>query len=62
MAADLVLITHEHVDYNAAAVVRGTPLIIRAAAGTFTSPVGNVTAIASEHDDGIAGARVVATA
>ncbi len=51
VAADLVLITHEHVDHNAAAVIGGTPLVIRATAGTFTSPVGEVTAIASEHDD-----------
>jgi L-ascorbate metabolism protein UlaG (beta-lactamase superfamily) len=51
VAADLVLITHEHVDHNAAAVVGGNPSVIRATAGTFDSPVGDVVAIASEHDD-----------
>jgi L-ascorbate metabolism protein UlaG (beta-lactamase superfamily) len=51
VAADLVLITHEHVDHNAAAVIGGAPRVIRSTAGTFDSPVGEVVAIASEHDD-----------
>jgi len=51
VTADLVLITHEHADHNAAAVVGGAPRLIRATAGTFDSPTGDVVAIASEHDD-----------
>ncbi len=51
VVADLVLITHEHVDHDAAAVVKGASRVIRATAGTFDSPVGEVVAIASEHDD-----------
>ena len=54
--ADLVLITHEHVDHNAAGVVGGAPRIIRSTAGRFASPVGPVVAVAAEHDD-VAGTR-----
>lgn len=49
--ADLLLITHEHMDHNAADVIGGAPQIIRSTAGTFASPLGSVVAIASEHDD-----------
>lgn len=49
--ADLLLITHEHGDHNAADVVGGDPVTIRSTAGTLDSPVGEVVAIASEHDD-----------
>jgi L-ascorbate metabolism protein UlaG (beta-lactamase superfamily) len=48
--ADLLLITHEHGDHNAAEAVRA-PAVIRSTAGTLESPIGNVVAIASEHDD-----------
>jgi L-ascorbate metabolism protein UlaG (beta-lactamase superfamily) len=48
--ADLVLVTHEHMDHNAVEVVGGDPEVIRAGAGTFPSPVGEVIGIASEHD------------
>ena len=48
--ADLLLITHEHFDHNAAEAVGGDPLVIRSTAGTLDSPLGRVTAIASEHD------------
>jgi L-ascorbate metabolism protein UlaG (beta-lactamase superfamily) len=47
---DLLLITHEHADRNAAEVASGAPVTIRSTAGTFDSPVGEVVAIASEHD------------
>jgi L-ascorbate metabolism protein UlaG (beta-lactamase superfamily) len=47
---DLLLITHEHADHNAAEVASGAPVTIRSTAGTFDSPVGEVVAIASEHD------------
>ncbi len=49
--ADVLLITHEHADHNAAEVVGGSPVTIRARAGTFESPIGDIVAIASEHDD-----------
>jgi L-ascorbate metabolism protein UlaG (beta-lactamase superfamily) len=49
--ADLVLVTHEHGDHNAAEVVGGSPQVIRSTAGTLESPIGEVVAIASEHDD-----------
>jgi L-ascorbate metabolism protein UlaG (beta-lactamase superfamily) len=49
--ADVLLITHEHGDHNAAEVVGGSPITIRSTAGTIESPVGDVVAIASEHDD-----------
>jgi L-ascorbate metabolism protein UlaG (beta-lactamase superfamily) len=49
--ADLVLVTHEHRDHNAVEVVGGSPQILRSTAGTLDSPVGEVVAVASEHDD-----------
>jgi L-ascorbate metabolism protein UlaG (beta-lactamase superfamily) len=48
--ADLVLITHEHIDHNAAGVVDGSPAILRSTAGRLESPLGEVLAVASEHD------------
>ena len=51
LEADVLLITHEHRDHNAAEVVGGAPHTIRATAGTFASPVGTVVAVASDHDD-----------
>jgi len=50
-SADLLLITHEHFDHNAAEMIAGDPQVIRSTAGTFDSPTGEVRAIASEHDD-----------
>ena len=49
--SDLVLITHEHGDHNAVEVARGEPAVLRSTAGRLESPVGEVVAIASEHDD-----------
>jgi L-ascorbate metabolism protein UlaG (beta-lactamase superfamily) len=49
--ADLLLVTHEHGDHNAVEVVAGSPQILRSTAGTFDSPVGEVIAVASEHDE-----------
>ena len=49
--ADLLLVTHEHGDHNEVEVVGGSPLILRATAGTFDSPAGTVIGVASEHDD-----------
>jgi L-ascorbate metabolism protein UlaG (beta-lactamase superfamily) len=47
---DLLLITHEHPDHNAAEVVAGSPAVIRSTAGSLESPIGLVIAVASEHD------------
>jgi L-ascorbate metabolism protein UlaG (beta-lactamase superfamily) len=54
--ADLLLVTHEHGDHNAVDVVSCAPQILRSTAGTFDSPVGEVIAVASEHDD-VAGTK-----
>jgi L-ascorbate metabolism protein UlaG (beta-lactamase superfamily) len=51
VAADLLLVTHEHMDHNGVGAVGGDPVVIRSAAGTHESPVGEVVGIASEHDD-----------
>jgi L-ascorbate metabolism protein UlaG (beta-lactamase superfamily) len=57
VAADLLLITHEHVDHNRVEAVAGAPAILRSTAGTLESPLGEVIAIASEHDDQAGTAR-----
>jgi L-ascorbate metabolism protein UlaG (beta-lactamase superfamily) len=54
--ADLVLVTHEHGDHNAVDAVGGSPQILRSTAGTLESSVGEVVAVASEHD-GAAGTK-----
>jgi L-ascorbate metabolism protein UlaG (beta-lactamase superfamily) len=51
VAADVVLVTHEHADHNAVEVIGDAPLVIRSKAGRFESPVGEIVGIASEHDD-----------
>jgi len=48
--ATLLLITHEHADHNAAEAVGGEPAVLRSTAGTLDSPLGEVVAVASEHD------------
>jgi L-ascorbate metabolism protein UlaG (beta-lactamase superfamily) len=48
--AELLLVTHEHGDHNAVDAVAGSPALIRSTAGTIDSPVGEVVAVASEHD------------
>jgi L-ascorbate metabolism protein UlaG (beta-lactamase superfamily) len=48
---DLLLVTHEHVDHNGVEAIDGEPHTLRSTAGTHESPVGQVTGIASEHDD-----------
>jgi L-ascorbate metabolism protein UlaG (beta-lactamase superfamily) len=50
VGADLVLVTHEHQDHNAVDVVEGDPLVLRSTAGRLESALGEVVAIASEHD------------
>ena len=46
-----LLITHEHVDHNGAEAIAGEPAILRSTAGKLESPIGEVIAVASEHDD-----------
>lgn len=54
--ADLLLVTHEHRDHNVVEVIDGDPPVLRSTAGTLDSPVGEVVAVASEHDR-VAGTR-----
>jgi L-ascorbate metabolism protein UlaG (beta-lactamase superfamily) len=49
--ADLLLISHEHLDHNAVDVIGGDPTVLRSTAGRLESPVGEIVAIASEHDE-----------
>jgi len=49
--ADLVLVTHEHADHNGVETIGGDPAVLRSTAGRLESPVGEVVAIASEHDE-----------
>lgn len=50
-AVDLLIVTHEHRDHNAVDVIDGEPTVARSVAGTHDSPLGDVVAIASEHDE-----------
>jgi L-ascorbate metabolism protein UlaG (beta-lactamase superfamily) len=47
----LLLVTHEHMDHNGVEAVGGDPTILRSTAGRLESPLGEVIAIASEHDE-----------
>jgi L-ascorbate metabolism protein UlaG (beta-lactamase superfamily) len=51
VSADVVLITHEHRDHNAVDAVGGAPHVLRSTAGRLQSPIGEIVAVASEHDD-----------
>lgn len=55
--ADLLLVTHEHMDHNGVEAIGGEPAILRSTAGTLDSPLGEVVAIASEHDEQAGTAR-----
>ncbi|MGH2885081.1 MAG: MBL fold metallo-hydrolase, partial [Solirubrobacteraceae bacterium] len=48
--ANLLLVTHEHADHNGVEAIGGDPTVLRSTAGRLESPVGEVLAIASEHD------------
>jgi L-ascorbate metabolism protein UlaG (beta-lactamase superfamily) len=50
VSADLVLVTHEHMDHNGVEAIAGSPALLRSTAGRLESPVGEVLAVASEHD------------
>ncbi|MEA2134081.1 MAG: hypothetical protein QOC68_1990 [Solirubrobacteraceae bacterium] len=49
--ADLLLVTHEHFDHNGVGAVGGDPVTLRSTAGRLGSPIGEVLAVASEHDE-----------
>src|SRR5271154_7536057 len=51
LTAELLLITHEHADHNGVEAVGGDPAVLRSTAGRLASSLGEVTAIASEHDE-----------
>jgi L-ascorbate metabolism protein UlaG (beta-lactamase superfamily) len=55
--ADLLLVTHEHIDHNGVEAIGASPAILRSTAGQLESPIGAVTAIASEHDEQAGTAR-----
>ncbi|HEY5317024.1 MAG TPA: MBL fold metallo-hydrolase [Solirubrobacteraceae bacterium] len=55
--ATLLLVTHEHIDHNGVEAIGGDPTILRSTAGRLESPVGEVIAIASEHDEEAGTAR-----
>jgi L-ascorbate metabolism protein UlaG (beta-lactamase superfamily) len=48
--AELLLITHEHLDHNGVERIGGDPVTLRSTAGSLESPIGEVVGIASEHD------------
>jgi L-ascorbate metabolism protein UlaG (beta-lactamase superfamily) len=48
---DLLLVTHEHFDHNGVEAISGEPTILRSTAGRLESPIGEIVAIASEHDE-----------
>jgi L-ascorbate metabolism protein UlaG (beta-lactamase superfamily) len=50
VSADLGLVTPEHADHTGVEVVGGHPVVLRSTAGRLDSPVGEVLAVASEHD------------
>jgi Beta-lactamase superfamily domain len=47
--ADVLLVTHDHLDHNGVEAIGGDPLVLDRA-GTHESPIGEVVGIASEHD------------
>jgi L-ascorbate metabolism protein UlaG (beta-lactamase superfamily) len=46
----VLLVTHEHADHNGVEAIGGDPVVLRSTAGRLESPIGEVLAIASEHD------------
>jgi L-ascorbate metabolism protein UlaG (beta-lactamase superfamily) len=51
VSADLLLVTHEHLDHNGVEAIDGSPTVLRSTAGRLESPIGEVAGVASEHDD-----------
>jgi L-ascorbate metabolism protein UlaG (beta-lactamase superfamily) len=48
--AQFLLVTHEHMDHNGVEAIGGEPVVLRSTAGKLESPIGEVVAVASEHD------------
>ena len=48
--AELVLVSHEHPDHNGVEAIGGSPAVLRSTGGRLKSPIGEVMAVASEHD------------
>ena len=48
--AHVLLVTHEHMDHNGVEAIGGDPALLRSTAGKLESPIGEVVAVASEHD------------
>lgn len=57
LEAGLLLITHEHADHNGVEAVAGQPTVLRSTAGRLESPIGEILAVASEHDEQAGTAR-----
>lgn len=47
---DLLLVTHEHRDHNGVEAIAGAPELVRSTAGAHETGIGDVLAVASEHD------------
>ncbi len=56
LSPDLVLITHEHFDHSGLEALAEPKMTVRSTAGRFETPIGEVLAIAGEHDD-VAGTK-----
>ncbi|MDA8344662.1 MAG: MBL fold metallo-hydrolase [Thermaerobacter sp.] len=50
LQVDLLLITHEHFDHNAQEALEAPKAVVRSTAGRFSTPLGEVVGVASEHD------------
>ena len=42
--ADLLLVTHEHIDHNGVEAIGGEPTVLRSTAGRLESPIGEIVA------------------
>src|SRR4051794_19832090 len=50
VTVDLLLVTDEHLDHNGVGTIEGDPVTLRSTAGRLDSPIGEVIAVAAEHD------------
>ncbi|MDO8213490.1 MBL fold metallo-hydrolase [Conexibacter sp. CPCC 206217] len=51
VGADVLIVTHEHSDHTGVEGISGDPVTVRSTPGRHETPIGEVVAIASEHDD-----------
>lgn len=51
VGADVLIVTHEHSDHTGVEAISGDPVTVRSTPGRHATPIGEVVAIASEHDD-----------